>query len=102
MLALTLTVASLAFAQADSPDPTTTKPKEEVASGLQSENIRRAQYNEIERGFSFRLPVGVFSYLTPVTNTATNTKQTYNPGIMIGLELAYDITRWLDIGGFAY
>ena len=68
----------------------------------QAENVKRAKYNEIERGFSIRMPVGMMAYLTSVKNTATNTTRKFNPGMLMGLELGYDILPILDVGGFFY
>lgn len=72
----------------------------DIASGLQSEGVTKAKYNEIERGFSVRLPVGMMAYLTPVTSTAGGFNKRYLPGLIIGAELAYDVLPILDIGVF--
>jgi hypothetical protein len=104
MLAVTLTIASLALAQADTQtkkdEPA--RPKEDVASGLQTEGVRKAKYDEVERGLSFRVPVGVFTYLTPVKNVASGQQLNYDPGIMMGVEVSYDLARFIDLGGFFY
>lgn len=68
----------------------------------QAENVRRAQFNEIERGFSIRMPIGMMAYLTSVKNTQSSQNQRFSPGILMGLELGYDIIPILDVGVFFY
>lgn len=117
-------VGSLAFAQsmdfssdqpAKTPPPVTTpaataQPSNqertaESATGLQSEGVRKARFNEIERGFSIRLPVGMMTYLTPVKGQGTygaNKDKHFGPGMLMGFEVGYDILSILDIEGFFY
>ena len=95
MLAIVLTAALVSQAQSSAAP---TGETEDVASGLQAEGVRKAKYNDIERGFSVRLPVGMLAYLTP----ATSLNQRFAPGMMMGLELGYDVLSILDIGGFFY
>lgn len=73
---------------------------DDVASGLQSEGVQKAKYNEIERGFSIRLPIGMMAYLTPVHSNAGGFNKRYLPGLHLGAELAYDVLPILDIGVF--
>jgi len=77
----------------------------ESATGLQSEGVRKARFNEIERGFSVRLPVGMMTYLTPVKGQGRNGNgkdKTFGPGMLMGIEVGYDILSILDIEGFFY
>jgi hypothetical protein len=61
---------------------------------------QKAKFNEIERGFSFRVPVGVMAYIGNVTTGAIT--KSYTPGLLIGAEFGYDISPIFDLGGFFY
>ncbi len=74
----------------------------DTGAGLQTEGVRRAHFNEIERGFFLRLPVGMSDYLTPVKNTSSLGSKSYGAGLLMGFELGYDILSVLDIRGFFY
>jgi hypothetical protein len=74
----------------------------DTVTGLQSEGVRKARFNEIERGFSLRLPVGMLAYLTPVKGQAPAGQKNFGPGMLMGMELGYDILPILDIAGFFY
>lgn len=94
VLLSTLWVATASAA----PEP---KPLQQDPAALQAEGVQqKAKFNEIERGFSVRLPVGVMAYLTQVHSVNGNFNKHYAPGLSIGLELGYDVLPWLDIGGF--
>jgi len=86
------------------PAPVNQDKTAESATGLQSEGVRKARFNEIERGFSVRLPVGMLAYLTPVKGQggpAGNDKR-FGPGMLMGVEVGYDILPILDVEGFFY
>lgn len=90
----TLLVLAIALAQ--------TEPEKAARDDVtvQAENVKRAQFNEIERGFSIRMPVGMMAYLTSVKNQATNVNQSFSPGVLMGLDVGYDILPILDVGVF--
>lgn len=90
-----------AFAADEAKAPADGKPGEQdVATGLQTEGVERARYNDIERGFSVRIPVGVMTYLTPVRSVAGDFSKGYTPGLLLGIELSYDIAQIFDLGVF--
>lgn len=94
---------ALSLVSADQPASAPSEASD-VASGLQSEGVQKAKFNEIERGFSIRLPIGMLAYLTPVraSNASPSFDKRYLPGLLVGAELAYDILPILDIGVFFY
>jgi len=82
-------------------DAATDKKDQDVASGLQAEGVEKAKYVDIERGFHVRLDVGMLAYVTrtgPAVGDPAGKRQA--PGMLIGIELGYDILPVLDIGAF--
>jgi hypothetical protein len=93
---------ALALVAAEESATAPTENEAEVASGLQQEGVQKAKFNEIERGFSVRLPIGMMHYLTPVRSTAGGFDKRYLPGLVLGVELGYDILPIFDISAFFY
>lgn len=83
--------------------------QDEVSSGLQQEGVKRARFEEVERGFSVRLPVGMLWYVTGVQSrasangaVASSPSRRFDPGVLMGIELGYDVHRLFDLAGFFY